>query len=147
MKTPSLLAASLGLALLAGAASAANWTAGMTEGKVALKSAGPITFGPDGILFIADTKSAAIVAIATGDTKAGAGKAVKVDGINTKVAALLGTAADQILIADLAVNPASQTLPRRHARSRRRRYARARAREGRWQSRSRFARQGEARAG
>jgi hypothetical protein len=109
MKTPSLLAASLGLALLAGAASAANWTAGMTEGKVALKSAGPITFGPDGILFIADTKSAAIVAIATGDTKAGAGKAVKVDGINTKVAALLGTAADQILIADLAVNPASQT--------------------------------------
>jgi hypothetical protein len=109
MKTPSLLAASLGLALLAGAASAANWTAGMTEGKVALKSAGPITFGPDGILFIADTKSAAIVAIATGDTKAGAGKAVKVDGINTKVAALLGTAADQILIADLAVNPTSQT--------------------------------------
>ncbi len=47
----------------------------MTEGKVTLKSAGPITFGPDGILFIADTKSAAIVAIATGDTKGGAAKA------------------------------------------------------------------------
>ena len=109
MKTPLLLVASLGLALLAGAASAANWTSGMTEGKVNLKSAGPITFGPAGILFIADTKSAALVAIATGDTKAGAAKSVKVDGINNKVAALLGTAADQILIDDLAVNPASHT--------------------------------------
>ena len=109
MKTPSLLVASLGLALLAGAAAAANWTSGMTEGKVALKSAGPITFGPDGILFIADTKSAALVAVATGDTKASAAKAVKVDGINQKLAALLGTAADQLLIADLAVNPISHT--------------------------------------
>ncbi|MFM8469492.1 MAG: hypothetical protein ACKODH_05915, partial [Limisphaerales bacterium] len=109
MKLPSLLAASLGLALLAGAASAANWTSGMTEGTVALKSAGPITFGPDAILFVADTKSAAIVAIATGDTKGGAAKSVKVDAINTKVAALLGTAADQIIIDDLAVNPISHT--------------------------------------
>lgn len=109
MKTTSLLAASLGLALLASAASAANWTSGMTEGKVTLKSAAPITFGPDGILFIADAKSAAIVAIATGDTKGEAAKAVKVDGINAKVAALLGTAADQITLDDLAVNPASQT--------------------------------------
>ncbi len=109
MKIRSLLAASLGLALLAGTASAANWTSGMTEGKVTLKSAGPITFGPEGILFIADTKAAAIVAIATGDTKAGGAKAVKIDGINTKVAALLGTAADQVLIDDLSVNPVSHT--------------------------------------
>ena len=106
MKTPTLLVTSVALALLAGVTSAANWTSGMAEGKVTLKSAGPITFGPDGILFVADTRSAAIVAIATGDTK-GAAKAVKVDGINQKVAALLGTAADQILIDDLAVNPAS----------------------------------------
>lgn len=70
MKPITLLSASLGLAFLAGTASAANWTSGMTEGKVTLKSAGPITFGPDGILFIADTKSAAVVAVATGDTKA-----------------------------------------------------------------------------
>jgi hypothetical protein len=109
MKPIKLLTASLSLALLAGVASAANWTSGMTDGKVTLKSAGPITFGPDGILFIADTKSAAIVAVATGDTKGGAAKPVKVDGINAKVAALLGTAADQITLDDLAVNPASHT--------------------------------------
>lgn len=107
MKTPALLATSLGLVLLATAAAAANWTAGMTEGKVALKSAGPITFGPDGILFIADTKAAALVAVATGDTKPGAAQPVKVDGINQKIAALLGTAADQISLDDLAVNPVS----------------------------------------
>lgn len=107
MKLKNLLTTSLALALLAGAVSAAHWTAGMTEGKVALKSAGPITFGPDGILFVADTKAAAIIAIASGDTQAGAAKTFKIEGINQKIAALLGTAADQILIDDLAVNPVS----------------------------------------
>lgn len=95
-------------ASIASAASAANWTAGMTEGRPALKSAGPLAFGPDGVLFIADTKSAAIFAIATGDTKPGPGnKPLKVEGINQKIAALLGTSAEQILIDDMAVNPIS----------------------------------------
>ena len=53
MKTlKTTLALSLALTLLTSAASAANWTAGMTEGKVTLKSAGPITFGPDGTIFL-----------------------------------------------------------------------------------------------
>ena len=47
---------------------AANWTEGMKEGKPAFKSAGPLAFGPEGILFVADTKDAAVTAIATGDT-------------------------------------------------------------------------------
>ncbi|MBC8001788.1 MAG: hypothetical protein H7X97_04290 [Opitutaceae bacterium] len=90
---------------------AANWTEGMTEGAPALKSISQLAFGPDGILFVADSKSAAIVAIATADTKPASGsKAIKVDGINQKVAALLGTAADQILIDDLVVNPLSHNI-------------------------------------
>lgn len=94
--------------LLATKTCAADWTAGMKEGKPALRSMGPLAFGPGGILFIADTKGAAVVAIATGDTVPAAGnKTVKVEGINQKVAGLLGTAADQILIEDLAVNPIS----------------------------------------
>ena len=109
MKSIPLLTATVGLALLAGITQAADRTAGMIEGKVALKSAGPITFGPDGILFIADTKAAAIIAVATGDTKSAPTKPVKVDGLGQKVAALLGTAADQISIDDLAANPASHT--------------------------------------
>ncbi len=90
-------------------ADAAKWTADMKEGKPEFKSMGPLAFGPDGILFVADTKAAAIIAIATGDTKSAANaKPLKVEGINQKIAALLGTAADQILINDLAVNPISR---------------------------------------
>ena len=105
MKTHSLLTA-LSLTLCAAAATAASWTTGMTEGKVTLKSAGPLTFGPEGILFVADTRSAAIIALATGDKPAPA-QNLKVEGLNQKVAALLGTAAEQVTIEDLAVNPES----------------------------------------
>ncbi len=90
---------------------AASWTAGMKEGKPALKSIGSIAFGPDGILFVADTKGAAIVALSTGDTSpSSSAKAIKIDGINQKVAAVLGTSADQVLINDMAVNPISHNV-------------------------------------
>lgn len=107
MKLSRLLPACLVLGLVA-AAHASISTAGMQQGSLPLKSIGPLAFGPDGVLFIADTKSAAIFAVATGDTQAPASaKPVKVEGINEKLAGLLGTAADQILINDLVVNPAS----------------------------------------
>lgn len=87
----------------------AGVTAGMKEGKPAFKSMSQLAFGPEGVLFVADTKAAALVAIATGDTRAAAGAvAVKAEAINEKIAALAGTAADQILIEDLAVNPISR---------------------------------------
>src|SRR5262245_57978210 len=85
-----------------------HWTAGMKEGKPVFKSMGPLAFGPEGILFAADTKAAAIVAIATGDTKSiPSAKGFKVEKINQKIAALLGTAASEILIDDMVVNPIS----------------------------------------
>jgi hypothetical protein len=90
---------------------ASRWTADMKEGKLAVQSLGSLAFGPDGVLFAADTKAAAIVAISTGDTKAGAnGKLIKGDAINDKIAAMLGTTADQILIEDMAVNPISRNV-------------------------------------
>ena len=90
---------------------AANLTAGMKQGKAEFKSMGPIAFGPDGILFVADTKSAAVTAIATDDKASkGAAKELKVEGINQKVAGLLGTSADQVLIDDMVVNPASRNV-------------------------------------
>jgi len=95
--------------VLASAVQAANWTEGMKESKPEFKSMGPLAFGPEGILFVADTKAAAIIAVATGDTApAKDAKALKVEGINQKIAALLGTAADQILINDMVVNPISR---------------------------------------
>ena len=102
-----IVLALLGAALLAGSAAAVDLTAGMKKGTPDLKMAGPLAFGPDGILFIGDPQGAAIFAVATGDTKAGAGGALKVDGIDEKIGAMLGTNAKGILINDLAVNPAS----------------------------------------
>jgi hypothetical protein len=108
-----MVLALLVLGLLARGLLAANakWTADMKEGKAAFQSIGPLAFGPDGILFVADAKAAAIVAIATGDsTPASSAKLVKVEAINQKIAGLLGTSADQILIDDMAVNPISRNV-------------------------------------
>src|SRR6478736_6002853 len=88
---------------------AANWTQGMTEGKPEFKSISQLAFGPEGILIVADAKAAAITAIATGDTApAKDTKSLKVEGVNQKIAGLLGTSADQILINDMVVNPISR---------------------------------------
>ena len=84
---------------------------GMKGGKATFKSMGPLAFGPEGILFIADTKSAAVTAIDTGDNKSSSGgKALKVEGINQKIAAMLGTAANEILLDDVVVNPVSRNV-------------------------------------
>src|SRR5262245_46567221 len=100
--TRSVVVPLLALGLFALSAHASKWTEGMKEGKPTFKSIGPLAFGPDGILFIADTKSASITAIDTGDTKAASvGTSLKVEGINQKIAALLGTSAEEILIADM----------------------------------------------
>jgi hypothetical protein len=110
MKTVTLVFTSLAFAMAS--SFAADWKAGMKEGPVALKSAGPISFGPEGILFVADTQAAAILAIATGDTTPAKADAppLKIEGLADKLAGLLGTAPDQLLINDLAVNPISQQI-------------------------------------
>jgi hypothetical protein len=80
----------------------------LTKGTPELKSAGPLTFGPDGLLFVGDTEGAAIFAIDTGDRgPRNDSGSIKVDGINEKAASLLGTTAKEIMINDVAVNPAS----------------------------------------
>lgn len=72
-----------------------------------LKSAGPLAFAPGGVLIAADPKAAALVALKTGDAPSEDGKGLKIQGINTKIAGLLGTSADAVRIVDLAVNPES----------------------------------------
>jgi hypothetical protein len=104
----SLTLAVFAFGLFIQGADAAKWTSGMKEGNPGFKSMGPLAFGPDGVLFVADTKAAAIAAIATGDTRQAANsKPLKVEAINQKIAALLGSSADQILINDLVINPIS----------------------------------------
>ncbi len=107
MKTV-ISAATLAAFLALSASAATDWTAGFTEGKPPVKSISQIAFGPEGILFVADTKAATIFAIATSDTKPASAQPLRVEAVNQKIAALLGTTADQILIDDLAVNPISR---------------------------------------
>lgn len=100
--------------LLAGVAcaalAAAPASAEMQQGKPALKSAGPLAFSPDGVLFVGDAQGARVFAIETGETAGDASKAsLNVSGVDAKVAAALGTTADDIQINDLAVNPATGT--------------------------------------
>jgi hypothetical protein len=73
-----------------------------------MTSIGPLSFGPDGTLFAADNQGAAIFALELGSQAAGAAPGAKgADGLDQKIAAMLGTGAREITITDLAVHPAS----------------------------------------
>lgn len=81
----------------------------LTAGNVQLQSASALAFGPDGILFVADSMGGSVVALDTNDRTAASG-AVKIDvqGVDAKIASLLGTTPDQIMVNDLTVNPISK---------------------------------------
>ena len=87
----------------------ADATDNLTAGKVELKSAGALTFGPEGILFVGDSVGGTVVALDTGDrTPAHAGTKINVQGVDSKIAALVGTAPDQIMVNDVTINPVSK---------------------------------------
>jgi hypothetical protein len=94
--------------LAACAALGASLTAGLQPGNAELKSAGSLAFGPEGILFVGDSAGASVYAFDTGDRTAGQAQQLEIAGINQKIAGLLGTAPDQIMINDMAVNPISK---------------------------------------
>jgi hypothetical protein len=79
----------------------------LRQGKVELKSASALAFGPQGILFVGDSTAAVIWAIDTSDHQEGSSAAINLSGIDAKLAGLLGSSKDQVLINDLAVNPLS----------------------------------------
>jgi hypothetical protein len=98
----------LALALAAGPAPAGDLTDSLKAGSADIKSAGALAFGPDGILFVADAPGGALFAIDTGERPAKQTFApVNVEVIDAKVASMLGTTPQEILIRDMAVSPAS----------------------------------------
>jgi hypothetical protein len=113
MKRLFILAAVAAVVVAAGPVCAADTdlTSSLKKGTVELKSAGPLAFGPQGILFIGDPQGATIYAVGTGDRPKNSDSTARprVEGIDAKIASMLGTEADQIRIADLAVNPLSGT--------------------------------------
>jgi hypothetical protein len=90
------------------AALAVGLTATAAPGDSAkLQSAGALAFAPNGVLLIGDSAGGQVMAVETGDTaKGGAGK-VEIADLSTKIAAMLGTTADQVAVNDVAVNPVS----------------------------------------
>jgi hypothetical protein len=105
------LTAALALGLTAARQPAASPTPDLPSGKVQLSSAGALAFSPDGVLFVGDSVGGAIVAIDTDDHKAvSAAPKVNVQGIDEKIAALVGVTPDQIVINDVKVNPVSKNV-------------------------------------
>ena len=91
-----------GMALSSGVA--AQDINGLKPGTPDLQSATTLAFGPSDILFVGDAKSAAVFAIATGNTTGDAGaSAINIENLPSVLAGELGAKA--VAINDLAVNP------------------------------------------
>jgi hypothetical protein len=82
---------------------------GLIEGTPAVKSAGALAFGPGNILFVGDTDAGMVHAIEVQDTATdSSATAIDIPQIDRKIAAALGTTADDILIRDMKVHRPSQ---------------------------------------
>jgi hypothetical protein len=88
-----------------------NASVGMTKGKPEIQSLGKLAFAPEGVLLVGDSSGAAVWALDLGDrTPFTETKELRLEAIDRKIAALLGTTADEVLVHDLAVNPISQNV-------------------------------------
>jgi hypothetical protein len=76
---------------------------GLTPSPVELQSAGPLAFGPSGVLFVGDPKAAKIYAINTDDEKADGSASYSIEDLSAKAAAAYNV--KQVTVNDLAVNP------------------------------------------
>ncbi len=106
-----ILTASLTLILLASSTLKDKNPYGLELGNPELLSVTSLAFGPEGILFIGDSKSASVFAVDTKDkTVVEKAQPIQVKNIDHKIAAYLGTEAKNISIKDLAVNPISKKI-------------------------------------
>lgn len=84
---------------------------GLSVGTPEIKSINALAFGPDGILFIGDSKSATVFAVDMKDNQSvEKAAAIEIKNIDQKIAAALGTEAKNITIQDVAVNPISKKI-------------------------------------
>lgn len=102
----SSFAALFSLALAAGGATAAEKIEGLDKsGKPELKSAGPLAFGPPGVLFVGDSQGASLFAIGVDPGAPAKPAPLKLEGLDAKLAGLLGAESKNVLINDIAVQP------------------------------------------
>ena len=99
------------LILVAHTRPSSNLLKGFVIGTPEIKSMNSLAFGPDGILFIGDSKTASIFAIDTKDAeKLENAIALDIKNIDQKIASFLGTETKNISIQDIKVNPLSKKL-------------------------------------
>lgn len=100
----------LPLALL-GAQAAAQGGPALTQGKPEIRSMSALAFGPDGVLFVGDSRAGAVFALDLGDkTPRQVAKPERVNDVEGKLAALLGATPADVLVHDMAVNPLSKNV-------------------------------------
>ena len=84
---------------------------GLRAGTADIGSAGPIAFGPDGILFLADNAAAKVFAVDVADPGPAAGpEPFDLENVDVRVASFLGCEPGDIVIRDLAVHPVSHNV-------------------------------------
>lgn len=82
---------------------------GFNYGNPEIAAINSMSFGPEGVLFIGDSKNAAIYALDTKDIRAKEeAESVNIGGLDEKIAAALGTTVGNIKINDMVVNPISK---------------------------------------
>ncbi len=91
--------------------SESSLTEGFITGNPEISSINQMSFGPEGILFLGDSKNAMIYALNTEDVKPTNEVAeVNIGEFDKKIASSLGTSTENIEISDMAVNPISKNV-------------------------------------
>lgn len=84
-----------------------DYTEGFVTGTPEIKSVNALAFGPQGILFIGDSRSASVYAIETADKTASADN-IEMKNVDRQLASALGTTPENITIQDMVVHPLSK---------------------------------------
>lgn len=86
-------------------------TKNFTKGKAAIESMSVLTFGPEGILFVGDSKGGKIYSLDLGDREENSSlDRFVLEDVASKLGSALGTGPNEIVIHDMAVNPISQNI-------------------------------------
>ncbi|MEM7351079.1 MAG: hypothetical protein AAF657_09755 [Acidobacteriota bacterium] len=106
-----ILLTSLALAFTATAEPGKDSATKTAADPLKLQSAGQLTFGPDDVLFVADSVGTAVYAIQLKDTDKPSDEELPgIADVDEKVAGLLGTTPRDVLIQDIAVHPTSKNI-------------------------------------
>ena len=79
-------------------------------GNPEIGSINALTFGPEGILFIGDSKSAQIMAVDLSAHPTANNEKISIKKLDVKLAEMLGASVDEVQITDMVVNPANQNI-------------------------------------